>query len=196
MSDQSINGNVLGLCQVDGFCPWKLFNLNESSFVVDLGAYRGDFSKYILDTYNCRVDAYEPSDMDNVINHPKFRWIQKVVFDGRKVFFEKNQGTGGNIFEYGREITGDEMQSVDIKEITKEHIDLMKVNIEGAEMVVLKRANLKNVEQLLVEFHLFRGERKGIGITKEKIDKLVKRIMSFGYKSHKINDAPAYMFYG
>jgi hypothetical protein len=190
---KSINPNVLGLCEVGGFCPWELFNLTENSFVVDLGAFRGDFSKYILDTYNCRVDAYEPSDVVTELSHPKLTWIQKPVFDGTYVLFERNLGPGGSIF------TGEgyETESADIREITKEHIDLMKVNIEGAELRVLGLADLSNVDQLIVEFHLFRTREQDKKFMQTEIDGVVERIMSFGYKMYQIdNTSPAYMFYG
>ncbi len=190
-NNESINANVLGLCEVDGYCPWKFFTLDENSFVADLGAFRGDFSRYILDTYNCRVHAYEPSDMIYPIEHPKFTWIQKIVWDGTPVFFDSNRGPGADIFEN----IGEKADTIDIKDITNEHIDLLKVNVEGAEMVILNRANLDNIDQILVEFHLFKRERKDIGITKEKIDDLVKLILEHGFKFVRINNAPSYFFY-
>ncbi len=189
--DNSINANVIGLCEVDGFCPWKLFDLNENSFVVDLGAFRGDFSKYILDTYNCRVDAYEPLRMVYPITHPKFRYRQIPVFDGSVVHF-KNTGPSSHIMGN----SGEPIQTIDIRSITNQHIDLMKVNIEGAEIVVLNLADLNNVDQLLVEFHLFRACEEDKELAEAEIKEVVKRIMSFGYKVHQINEAPAYMFYG
>jgi FkbM family methyltransferase len=191
---ESINDNVLGLCEVDGFCPWKLFDLNENSFVVDLGSFRGDFSKYIYQTYNCRVDAYEPSDMNLEyfeLSHPKLTVIKKAVYDGSVVRFTKNRGAGGSIFYED----GEEIETVDIREITKEHIDLLKVNIEGAEIVVLGLADLNNVDQVLVEFHLFRVIEEDRGLMSEEIKRVFERIMSFGYRVHQINDAPAFMFY-
>jgi FkbM family methyltransferase len=171
--------------------------LDENSFVVDLGAFRGDFSKYILDKYDCRVDAYDPLNGLHCTNlekkYPKFRFINKPVFDGSKVKFDITINTpSSNIFVND----GEEMDSVDIRDITKEHIDLMKVNIEGAEMVVLRLADLDNVAQLLVEFHLFRGEKEAFGITKVAINRLANKITGYGFKMKLINDAPAYFFYG
>lgn len=186
----SINENVIGLCEVDGFRPWELFNLNENSFVVDLGSFRCEFSKYILDTYNCRVDAYDPLIPPYLIQHPKFIFRQLPVFDGRKVFF-RNDGPSSHIFVSD----GLQLETIDIRKITNEHIDLLKVNIEGAEITVLGLADLKNVGQLIVEFHLFRHCKQDMELAQKEIDQVVTRIMEFGYKMHKISDAPAYMFY-
>lgn len=187
---KSINANVLGLCEVDGFCPWEHFILDENSFVVDLGSFRGDFSKYIYETYNCRVDAYDPLGIHIGVEHPKFKFIRAAVLDGSIVTFEKS-GTASNIMNN----TGVQMRSVDIRGITKEHINLMKVNIEGAEITVLQLACLDNIDQLLVEFHLFRYSAPNFEFIKKEIEKVVERIMSFDFKMKQINSAPAYFFY-
>lgn len=188
---KSINANVLGLCEVDGFCPWELFELDENSFVVDLGSFRGDFSKYILETYNCKVDAYDPLGIVYPILHPKFTMNRVPVFDGSTINFT-NSGPSSHIL--GKE--GEPLETVDIRRITKEHINLLKVNIEGAEIRVLQLADLNNVDQILVEFHLFRACEEDREETKKEIERAVKHVMSFGYKMRQINDAPAYMFYG
>ena len=187
---KSINDNVLGLCCVEGYCPFEDFKLDENSFVVDLGSFRGDFSQYILDTYNCRVDAYDPLHNPE-IGHQKFKFIQLPVFDGSEVMFENN-GPSSHIMRN----TGVPMKSIDIREITKQHIDLLKVNIEGAEIIVLGLADLNNVDQLLVEFHLFRACAEDYELIKKEIEQTVKRIMSFGFKMKQINDTgPAAFFY-
>lgn len=186
---QSINENVLGLCCEGGYCPFEDFKLDENSFVVDLGSFRGDFSKYIYETYNCRVDAYDPIGINNTVSHPKFTFRKLAVYDGSVVSFEE-KGASSRISKN----TGHPMGSIDIREITKEHIDLMKVNIEGAEIVVLALADLNNVDQLLVEFHLFRAEDKDLAIM--GIRKTFDRIMSFGFKMKQINHSgPAVFFY-
>jgi len=187
----SINTNVLGLCCVDGYCPFEYFKLDENSFVVDLGSFRGDFSKYIYETYNCRVDAYDPIGINVNAGHPKFRFIQKAVFDGSKVFFELT-GPSSHIMRN----EGYPIDSIDIREITKQHIDLMKVNIEGAEIRVLELADLNNVDQLLVEFHLFRACDEDVKLVMREIKNTVERILRFGYKFRKIDESPSYFFYG
>lgn len=192
-NNKSINGNVLGLCEVDGFCPWEFFDLDENSFVVDLGAFRGDFSQYILDKYNCRVDAYEPINFGcYLVNHPKFRLIKEVVFDGREVFFNReSESPGGHIFSQAGEL----VKTIDIRDIVKEHIDLLKVNIEGAEVQALRVADLSNVDQILVEFHLFMMKDKEEAM--KEIRETINHIMSFKFQVKQINESgPAFLFYG
>jgi FkbM family methyltransferase len=186
----SINPNVLGLCEVDGFRPWEQFKLNEDSFVVDLGAFRGDFSRYILDTYNCRVDAYEPLTLVYPIIHPKFIMRRVPVFDGSRVAF-KSTGPASHIL--GNE--GEPMETMDIRKITTEHIHLMKINIEGAEIRVLELADLRNVDQILVEFHLFRACKEDFDKAKQEIEQAIIRVVSFGFKWHQIDTAPSFMFW-
>lgn len=188
---ESINANVLGLCCVDGYCPFEDFKLDENSFVVDLGSFRGDFSKYIFETYNCRVDAYDPVGVNISGLSPKIRYIEMPVFDGGWVSFEEN-GSSSRIM---RNISK-QLKSVDIREITNQHINLMKVNIEGAEIKVLSLADLNNVDQLLVEFHFFRACEEDREIVRKEIQDVVRRIMSFGYKMKQINESgPAAFFY-
>lgn len=188
---ESINENVLGLCEVDGLKVWEFFDLNEDSFVVDLGSFRGDFSKYIYETYNCRVDAYDPIGINNLISHPKFTFRKLAVFDGSEIRFTFG-GTSSHILGEN----GEPLQSIDILEITKEKIDLMKVNIEGAEIVVLQRADLSNVKQLLVEFHLFRACEEDKELAIADIEKTFDKIMSYGFKFKQINETgPAVFFY-
>jgi FkbM family methyltransferase len=192
---KSINSNVLGLCAVDGFCPWEMFNLNEDSVVVDLGAFVGDFSKYIYETYNCRVDAYEPLNHGcQNISHPKFKLIKTPVFDGSKVWFDRDKSdSSAHIFHQ----SGERVDTIDIREITKEHIDLLKVNIEGAEIVVMNLADLNNVDQILIEFHFFRACEEDREIVYNEITNVVSRIIGFGYKMIQIDStSPAYFFYG
>jgi FkbM family methyltransferase len=185
------NINVLGLYRLDGFAVCDMFELNQDSFVVDLGAWVGGFSDYILNTYDCRVDAYEPAKNVFKINHPKLNFINKAVWDGTNTQLSEDSGTGNSIKRgYGREI-----ETVDIVDITNVHIDLLKMNIEGAEMDILPRANLDNVDQLLIEFHLFCGDRFIPPITQDGVDKVVDYIMSFGYTQLNFANEPCF-FYG
>ena len=36
------------------------YDLNYDSTVMDLGAYKGEFSKKIYDKYQCKIFAFEP----------------------------------------------------------------------------------------------------------------------------------------
>lgn len=167
-----------------------MFKLNKNSFVVDLGAYQGEFSKYILETYNCRVDAYEPLDLFKM-EHPKLRIINKAVWDGTPVKYQKDRGINNSIMKG----VGEEIETVDIKIITNKLIDLLKMNIEGAEIEVLKRVNFNNIKQLLVEYHFFIGKEFKPPITKKLVNESVRMIVDKGFKKYKINNAPAYFFY-
>jgi FkbM family methyltransferase len=169
----------------------RLIKLNKDSFVVDLGAYEGEFTKFILKKYKCRVDAYEPlKDVFNV-QHKKLKFINKAVYDGSEVGINIKNGSDSSIVKKGRK----KIKTIDIREITKEPIDLLKMNIEGAEIEILKIIDLNNVNQLLIEFHLFIGKRFNPPITQKVVDKAIERIMSFGFKAIKLPDnSPSYFF--
>ena len=36
------------------------YRLNESSFVIDLGGYSGNWSRNIVEKYNCNIHIFEP----------------------------------------------------------------------------------------------------------------------------------------
>ena len=72
----------------------------------------------------------------------------------------------------------------------------MKINIEGAEIRVLNLANLDNIDQIIVEFHLFMASEENHDSIKKDIEKVLKRIAKFGFKMKQIDDtSPAYFFY-
>ena len=187
-----MNKNVLGLCKIGDLTICDKFDLDGDSFVVDLGGFDGGFSKYILDKYNCRVDAYEPSKDIFRLTHPKLKFTNKAVWNGKKVKFLQTKGLDSSI----KRGEGEWVETVDILDITKEPIDLMKVNIEGAEIEVLNRADLSNVRQLLVEFHVWCMDIFKPKLTRKAINDTVDKIMSYGYEQIKLReDGAGYYFY-
>jgi len=137
------------------------YPLNTKSLYVDFGAYDGKFARKIYDKFKCQIIAYEPI--------PKFLDL-----------CEKNlEGTDATVLPYGVgkeniqlyvEDTNDATHlfskgniKIEVRDvynlIGKDDIDLLKINIEGAEYDVLERMIetdlLKNVRYLQVQFHKF-----------------------------------------
>lgn len=165
----------------------KLIKLDKKSFVVDIGAYIGEFSQYILDTYNCKIDAYEPQVGIFMLRNKNVRFVNSAVLDGSSAHIDSN-GTSTSLFTNGNIM----VKTVDIKDVTKKHINLLKINAEGSEIIILNRANLDNVDQILVEFHRFRND---INITNKDIDNIIKKIKNAGFKAHLIHEkSPTYFF--
>lgn len=156
---------------------WKLldgennFRLNydivDSDIVIDLGGYKGDWTKRIFEKYNCNVLVFEPvKDFYEEIKN-KFSKEEKVkVFK----FGLGSKNSSENIF-----LSGDSSSmisktgaktTVEIKSakefLEKEDIKkvkLVKINIEGAEYELLEHliANdlCETFENIQVQFHKF-----------------------------------------
>lgn len=139
------------------------YPLNTDSLYMDFGAYEGKFARKIYDKFKCQIIAYEPI--------PKFL----------SICMETLKNTGAQTLGYGLgkkdetclvKDTNDATHlysegdiKVEVKDIyglignLKYDIDLLKINIEGAEYDVLERMietdMIKRVRYLQVQFHKF-----------------------------------------
>ena len=70
---------------------------------------------------------------------------------GTVMFAGSEHSEGGQVAETGREVA-----SVSIEELVREHgrIDLLKIDIEGAEFEVLENADLSGVDAIVGELHV------------------------------------------
>jgi len=198
--------------------------LDGNSVVVDLGANRGVFSKGILDRYNCKVDAYEPSRLlcSNELTNLKkqysnFSFKQNAVWSKGKTmtlsdFYDDNGNTSGvanSLLPHKRDQRHDgryirEKYDVKCKSINNilkkyEKIDILKIDIEGSEIEVLNSAldqNLNKCDQVCVEFHLFCQHEYATKITIDDLMNIVKKMENIGFESRKTNSKhPDYLFY-
>lgn len=117
------------------------YELNEHSCVFDLGGYKGEFASAIMNKYNCTVFIFEPIPFlyDIILNkfsnnkklHPYcFGLYDKTI--KQKISLSDN---GSSLF-----ITNTKMVEIQLKSMVEflkenkfQNIDLIKINIEGAE---------------------------------------------------------------
>lgn len=91
--------------------------------------------------------------------------ISKAVWSNsnEQLSFGKEGSDAGSLFSKENCMMVD---TIDIRELLAqhEHIDLLKIDIEGAETEVIKRCkdSLSNVERVFVEFHSFQGSPQGL----------------------------------
>jgi FkbM family methyltransferase len=147
------------------------YPLTQESLVWDVGAYRGEFACAAIEKYRCQVVAFEPM----LIYVPALRARLNMLTDRYEVMpyglLDRNLSTtmplagdssslykeagapGPSMPATFRDITGV------IQERDPKRIDLMKINIEGAEYPVLRRlldaGDLSRIHRLLVQFHTF-----------------------------------------
>jgi len=144
------------------------YDLNENSVVFDLGGYEGQWSSDIFSRYCCNIYIFEPvTDFADLIlkrfkKNPKIRIFhfglaerthQEIISvnnDASSIFSKK---TGK--YEEITLIRASEF----IKQNSINHIDLMKINIEGGEYHLLEHliesGLISTIDNIQVQFHEF-----------------------------------------
>ena len=143
------------------------YNLGEDSVVFDLGGYEGQWASDLFARYKCRIYIFEP--VTSFANRISERFSKN---DKLKVFPYGLGGTsradkihisadGSSVF--GKSKNKEKINIVDVKEWidsnmeSYQHIDLMKINIEGGEYELLDRLIethlITNIENIQVQFH-------------------------------------------
>jgi FkbM family methyltransferase len=163
-------------------------NLNETSLVFDLGGYIGDWSKEIFNKYQCQIHVFEPvykfyleinenlKSNKIVINNfglaEKTYKVDIFLSNEASSLFNRQGGQRENIQLY------DFMEYINEHKISK--IDLLKVNIEGAEYdlleYIIKTGFIVNIYNIQVQFHDFFPDS----------EKRMKKIQSSLSKTHKL----------
>lgn len=143
------------------------YNLNSSSLVLDLGGYEGQWASDIYAMYNCKVFVFEPYLPFAANIEEKFKHNSNI-----KLFKfglgSKNETVGFSMIDNSSSIfrDGPKKDQIEIKsvvdffknnEITK--VDLVKINIEGAEYDLLEclieNGMLNLFKNLQIQFHDF-----------------------------------------
>jgi FkbM family methyltransferase len=150
------------------------FELSEDAIVFDLGGFEGQWASDIYARFNCTVYVFEPViKYANEISerfkaNPKIKVFPFGLFDETKTETIAIQGEGSSTLN-----KRDGSDSVDIKlvrfiDFAKEQgiskIDLMKINIEGAEYNlledILESGFVSNIDNLIIQFHDFFPDAK------------------------------------
>lgn len=133
------------------------YDLKPDDIVIDLGAYRGEWANEIRARYGCSVIAVEPTDAIDGYDGEiikKAAWIE----DG------KLPVGGTYYYTSAYEPVTHEFESFDINSLLTrfDDIALVKINIEGAEYIVLdhiiNHGYHKRIKNLQVQFHQLNPE--------------------------------------
>lgn len=126
-------------------------NLNENSIVIDGGAYIGEWTQYVLDKYKCKIFAVEafPQSVDKLFlrfsNEEKVTVVEGALYnwDDKATLFpnvKSNKADGYSLCR-GDSNHGVMIKTLQLQTLIEQHhidcIDLLKLNIEGAEYFVL-----------------------------------------------------------
>lgn len=167
--------------------------LHPRSVVVDLGSNRGAFATAIWKIAGCRVYCAEPNPQlcEKLARHPALTVFNLAIgpSSGRVRFNLAENDECSSLFNptasaVNAAIECDALTLTDLFDrIGVAHIDLLKVDIEGAELDLLTNTDpsvLARVNQIAVEFH----ESIGIG-TVQDIRNIIHRLQTLGFRALK-----------
>jgi len=145
-------------------------DIDAGSIVLDAGAYTGEWAQEIMERYNPTIHAFEPDPRN-------FKQLDKRAHDNARLIpypfglGEKNESVrmtlemlGSSMFADTSGKNGVPWAEVEIRDIAEvwqslglDRVDLMKINIEGAEFPLLERMIevdlLKQVDCFMIQFH-------------------------------------------
>lgn len=145
------------------------YPLKPVSVVFDVGGYQGDFAADIFERYGCNVFLFEPVPEFYQQCVERFRGNGQIIclnyglslndgwFD---INFDKNSSSF-TLYKNNSHLVRVRTRAIVqcIRELGVEHIDLMKINIEGGEFDVvpalIESGDISRVNYLQVQFHSF-----------------------------------------
>jgi len=169
------------------------YELNEKSIVIDVGAYEGDFAAEIFARYQCQIFTFEPVKIYVDILNQRFKQNKNITIipfglghkDAELKITVMDEASSyerkASLHKSGKE------ELIKIQDVQKfienqkfNQIDLIKINIEGAEYDLLDKMIENNIHlicrNIQVQFHDFYSD----------FQNRYNRIITHLEKSHKI----------
>jgi FkbM family methyltransferase len=139
------------------------YPLNETSLVVDLGGYKGEWASRIYARYSCAIDIYEPHPLFSDICRQSFSDNPKVSITPLALGGQNNicKITDDTIYstlsQNGEYLIAVRKASEVFNDLYPDHIDLLKINIEGSEYEVLPdliaNYDMHKIKNIQIQFH-------------------------------------------
>ena len=145
-------------------------DIDQSSIVLDVGAYNGDWSRGIGDLYNATIFAFEPDPRNfkqlikNTQNIPRFSSHEYGLGSTTETVQMTMELMGSTVTSDAKNLSKTPSANVEIRDIFEvwqtlglERVGLMKINIEGGEFSLLERMIetdlVEHVDCYLIQFH-------------------------------------------
>lgn len=146
------------------------YKLNTNSIVFDMGGYKGEYAESINRKFGCYVYVFEPVNRFYIECVKRFTGNEKVrcfnygLSNSNGSFFISDEDNGSSLIKNN---TSDSCEKVIVKRIDEEienlkikRIDLLKINVEGAEFLILphilnNKNLIKNIGHIQIQFHTF-----------------------------------------
>jgi len=182
-------------CFYDTYCEviknkiYQFNNFSSKPYIIDCGANMGLSVYFFSKQYpNAEILAFEPEEPifevleKNIQTYSlsNVKAFKKAVWDSETTLqFYTDKGMGGSIENTYKNQQPSTVETLRLADFLNKKTDMLKLDIEGAEYVVLKDCShlLKNVENLFVEYHSY--------VNKEQhLDDILQILKSNGFRYH------------
>lgn len=163
---------------------YKFKTSNPIPYIIDGGANIGLATIYLKRLFPfSKIIAFEPDpeiykileSNIKVFNFTDVELVQKGLWDEHTTLLFKSEGAdGGIIADVDRSVSATEkIEVISLRPYLKKTVDFLKLDIEGAETIVLKdiKDDLDKVQRIFIEYHSFVNQPQSLN---EIIDILTK----------------------
>lgn len=188
--------------------------INKNSIVYSFGIGESiSFEESLSNKFNCKVFCYDPTSLAVNFMRKKSYNNNLIIFknygiwnkDEKVKFFRQNEydskGTGGSITNLFKSETYDLLQCYKLKTLLDKNshnkIDILKLDIEGANLEVLKDIIRDKIypKQIVAEFEFSEDDKINLEEFNEWSRKLKELIVSFKSLGYKCYNLPRYSHY-
>jgi len=169
--------------------------INNKSIIVDLGANAGRFSHAMIKNFNCHCYAVEPSPItyELIPSHELLSKFNIAISgtEGQIAFYVTSNSESSSLLKQSNTTYTDEINVYTkplesfIAEIGVSYIDLLKVDIEGAEVAMFNACSdqfLKRISQICIEFHDFNNV-----VSESEVRHILNRFIKLGFYPIKMS---------
>ena len=156
---------------------YKFSSDTENPYIIDCGANIGLSIYYFKKFYpKAKILAFEPDDeiykilgenISKINDNNDIEILNEAVWteDTELSFFSEGALAGSSITDFGKKNNIKKVKAIDLKKYLNTTIDFLKIDIEGAENVVIFDIEplLKNVKNLFLEYHGLVNEPQNLG---------------------------------
>ncbi|WHF50506.1 FkbM family methyltransferase [Chryseobacterium gotjawalense] len=158
----------------------------ENPYIIDCGANIGLSILYFKKLFpQSRILAFEPDEkIFNILKeniHVNYK-LNDVVINKQAVwtedtelsFFSEGALAGSSVVDFGKKNNIIKVQAIDLKKHLQEPVDFLKIDIEGAENVLIFdiEKELCNVKHLFLEYHGMKDDAQNLHNILELISKV------------------------
>ena len=169
-------------------------NVMRGSIVIDGGGYRGDWCRYMADAYEARLYVFEPMPKNMITirkvmeGYPHAVLIQKALYDkdGEETLYVTGNRDGCSLYDRSKKkpiVKRIKIETMRLGTFIEEYkitepIDMMKLNVEGAEIQILQdmdKTLAKQIRSICFSAH------GGKIVDESEVAKTIAHLRGLGY---------------